>query len=64
LDRPLVCPKCLSQHEDIHGVIYVEGCFAGQCEDPWHRGDLYDPNVLDLTAEDRDFLTQQHIQWW
>ena len=65
MERPSLCPKCLSQHSDIKGLIYKDGNPVGtQCADDWHRGADYHPEVLDLTQEDRKFLAAQYIRIW
>ena len=57
-DRPLWCPRCLSKFPDIRGVIYPDGNVNDgyRCMHDCHLGVGYDPNVLVLTVEDRDFL--------
>jgi hypothetical protein len=63
LERPSVCPACISKYPDIHGMIYGVGQYIGrQCENNWHRGQNYNPNELVLTADDRKFLSKQNIK--
>lgn len=54
LERLKVCPTCISRFEDIHGIVYPAGSYSGTpCEDSWHRGPNYNPDVLVLTEADR-----------
>lgn len=63
MTRPLLCPKCLSKHADIHGMVYQSGSAVGtRCEDDWHRGPDYNPNELKLTDDDRAFLKRGHVK--
>ena len=62
MERPSVCPACLSKYEDIRGMVYPAGSFQGAtCKDSWHRGAEY-PNELQLTPEDQKFLAWQYIK--
>ena len=62
MERLPICPGCLSKWPDIKGLVYSAGATVGtQCADEWHRGVGYDPNKLDLTDADREFLAGQHI---
>ena len=63
MDRPDRCPRCLSKFADIKGVIYPNGNANDgfQCDDPWHLGVGYDPNILVLTEEDRAFLKEMLV---
>jgi len=64
MDRPAICPRCASKYPDLRGVIYPNGNANDnfQCDDPWHRGVAYDPNILSLTAEDVTFLHEMCIK--
>jgi hypothetical protein len=45
-------------------MIYPVGSFIGdQCQDDWHRGPNYDPNVLTLTDADRSLLTKALVKF-
>lgn len=62
MERSPICPRCLSKHADIHGMVYAVGVILGlQCEDVWHRGAEYNPNKWVLSEFDREFLAEQHI---
>ena len=42
-----ICPTCLSEYPDIHGMIYPCGSYIGTpCADSWHKGPEYDPDPL------------------
>lgn len=62
MDRSLICPNCLSKHENIHGMLYAVGQTVGtRCEDVWHLGATYNPDRWELTASDEEFLAEQYI---
>jgi hypothetical protein len=61
MERSPVCPKCLSKFLDIRGCIYHGKTASTICEDAWHRGADYNPDVLVLTAQDRDFLASVKV---
>jgi hypothetical protein len=63
VDYPEKCPKCLSKFSDIRGVIYPSGNANDnfQCDDVWHRGPGYSPDVLILTLADQEFLAEMNI---
>jgi hypothetical protein len=62
MERSPICPKCLSKYLDIRGCIFHAGKTASEiCEDVWHRGAEYNPDVLVLTAKDREFLASLKI---
>jgi hypothetical protein len=62
MDRSPICPTCLSKNEDIHGMVYPAGNHVGErCDDAWHRGAEYDPNRWQLSAFDREFLSEQKV---
>lgn len=63
MERPSVCPSCLSRFADIHGMTYPDGKFTvgTACTDTWHKGPGYDPAKLNLTPEDIVFLAGQNI---
>ena len=62
MERPEVCPYCLSKYTDIRGLVYGPGDRVGtQCPNDWHRGPGYDPNVFKLSAFDEEFLAEQKI---
>ena len=61
---PTLCPKCMSRYPDIRGMIYPVGSYIGdQCQDAWHKGAGYDPNVLTLTDADRSLLTKALVKF-
>jgi hypothetical protein len=61
---PTLCPKCLSKYPDIRGMLYPLGSYIGdQCEDDWHKGASYDPNVFILSDADRDLLTKAKVKF-
>jgi hypothetical protein len=61
---PTLCPKCLSRYPDIRGMIFPVGsCDGTQCEDGWHKGPDYDPNVLVLTEKDRVLLSKALVKF-
>lgn len=64
MDRPAICPRCNSHYHDIHGVVYAVGSsgVGSKCDDDWHKGITYHPEVLDLTAEDRKLLSGMKIK--
>lgn len=63
IEWPKVCPHCLSKHADIHAMIYSPGAAVGQkCDHAWHKGPGYQPEVLNLTDDDRVFLKQYNIR--
>jgi len=65
MDWPKVCPTCLSKYADIRGMVYPAGGATGdRCEHEWHKGEGYDPSVLNLTDDDRAFLMREHIKWF
>lgn len=57
------CPQCYSKYRNIRGMVWPEGEYANSrpCEHPWHKGENYDPNVLDLTEDDKKMLREHHI---
>ena len=62
MERSPCCPTCLSKYEDVHGMIYPCGATdPRRCEDIWHRGSQYDPNKLDLSDEDMEFLKDLRV---
>jgi hypothetical protein len=62
MDRPILCPNCLSKYLEIHGMLYRDGKPVGErCEDIWHRGPEYDPDRWILSAQDEEFLETQKI---
>ena len=59
---PSTCPQCCSRYEDIRGLLYTPGATVGtQCLDDWHKGSGFDRSKLDLTEEDRVFLTKMKV---
>lgn len=57
------CPSCLSNYHKIHGMIYPAGSYIGNpCDDEWHKGPDYRPEVLKLTEEDRALLQELKVQ--
>lgn len=59
---PIVCPKCLQKHENIHGMVYADGSAVGErCDHPWHKGPGYRPEELHLSDDDRAFLSRMNI---
>jgi len=62
--KPSLCPHCLSKHFSVRGIVYTVGSYIGnQCEDAWHKGAGYDPNVLTLTDADRSLLTKALVKF-
>lgn len=62
VDRPETCPFCASRYQNIRGLVYGPGAHIGtQCENEWHKGADYDPNVLTLSAYDEEFLSEQKV---
>jgi hypothetical protein len=59
LERSPCCPTCLSKYEDVHGPCGATD--PRRCEDIWHRGSQYDPNKLDLSDEDMEFLKDLRV---
>lgn len=56
------CPTCFSKYPEIHGILYPAGSYDGhKCEDAWHRGASYNPDVLVLTKEDRALMKLARI---
>jgi hypothetical protein len=63
LERPSVCPACLSKYSDIRGMTYGIGQYIGDpCTDDWHKGANYNPSELVLTDYDRDMFAAIHIK--
>ena len=63
-EYPDHCPTCHSNHPDIHGQVFKPGPVydGGQpCENVWHKGKNYNPDMLLLTIEDIDWLKGQLI---
>ena len=61
---PEKCPFCLSKYTSIHGMIWHndEGVSISRtCDNAWHRGPDYRPDILILTENDREFLRSQRI---
>ena len=57
-----ICPTCLSEYPDIHGMIYPCGSYIGTpCADSWHKGPEYDPDTLKLSEDDIAFLSLAKI---
>lgn len=43
-------------------MIYADKSHVGRkCDDEWHRGPGYHPEVLHLTEDDKVFLAKQNI---
>ena len=61
LQKNETCPTCCSRFRSIHGMIFNTDAQSHQCDDVWHRGESYDPNILQLTCEDRDFLADLKV---
>lgn len=62
MERPPLCPTCLSKWPEIHGMIYHDGQPTGdRCENTWHLGAEYNPDRWELSAFDEEFLSEQHI---
>ena len=61
--HPTLCPSCLSKYQDIRGLLYAYGsAFGVQCEDGWHRGANYNPDVLVLSDTDRAMLKKAMVK--
>lgn len=63
MDAVEKCPFCYSKFRDIRGMVYPpNGDYHGTlCTHAWHLGPNYNPNVLKLTPEDRQFLKETFI---
>jgi hypothetical protein len=62
MERPELCPKCLSKWVNIRGLLYGPGDVVGtQCDGSWHLGENYDPDRWVLSAADEKFLETQRI---
>lgn len=63
MDYPEKCPTCLMRWPDIRGMIFSAGGNgeSHRCENPWHLGEDYDPDVLKLTDKDRELLASLKI---
>lgn len=62
MDRPALCPGCLSKYEEIHGLIFAAGSTAStQCDHDWHRGVTWNPDRWVLTPFDEEFLSEQKV---